>query len=184
MLRATVDTAPWLDLLDRKGCVAEMDRMLSWHDSLRIRLFASSRLFDPDTDGMDLQQVAELRSLLARHDIQVAGAAFRLGMSRLGGPDLLSGPPTTRSREEIRRFVEVVGADPSTLPPSALGKAFARKAADYDALQTHFATGNDAFVTLDTKDYLHISRRGAYATRLNLVIQSPADFVAAHAPSP
>lgn len=183
MLRVTVDTAPWLDLLDRRGCVAEMDRMLSWHDSARVRLFASSRLFDPDTDGMRPAQRGDLRLLLEKHGVETAGASFRLGMSRLGGPDFLGGPPATCSAEDLRRFVEVVGPDPSTLPASALGKAFPRKAADYDALLTHFATGNDVFVTLDTKDYLHIAKRGTYASRLNLIVQSPTEFVAAHGSS-
>jgi hypothetical protein len=182
MVRATVDTAPWLDVLDRRGCVAEMDLMLSWHDAGRIRLFASSRLFDPDTDAMHTPQRGPLRSLLQEHGIDVVGAPFRLGMSRLGGPDLLGGTATTRSPDELRRFIQVVGPDPSTLSAPAVGKAFGRKAADYDALHTHFGGGNDVFVTLDTKDYLHVTKRGAYSARLNLVIMSPAEFVAAYEP--
>jgi hypothetical protein len=49
-------------------------------------------------------------------------------------------------------------------------------------LHTHFAGGNDVFVTLDTKDYLHVTKRSAYSARLNLVVMSPAEFVAVHEP--
>jgi hypothetical protein len=183
MVRVTIDTGPWLDLLDRRGCVAEMEQILSWYKSGTVRVFASSRVFDPDTDAMYSHQRSALRSLLDDHAIEIAGAPFRLGVSRLGGPDPLGGQPTARSPEDLKRFTEVVGPDPSTLPASAVGKAFGRKVGDYDALHAHFATGNDVFVTLDTKDYLHTSRRGKYAAQLGLIVQSPAEFVAAHAGS-
>ncbi|MCI0459622.1 MAG: hypothetical protein L0Z62_21950 [Gemmataceae bacterium] len=157
--------------------------MLRWHRARRVHLCASSRVFDPDTNAMRPAQQTQLRLLLKEHGVEVAGSAYRLGVSRLGGPDFLGGPPSARLPEELARFIEIVGPDPSGLPPSAVGKAFARKVGDYDALQTHFALGYDVFVTLDTKDYLHVARRGRYASELGLIVQSAADFVAEHAAS-
>jgi hypothetical protein len=155
-----------------------MHRLLEWHRAGGVRLFASSRVFDPDTDRMHPEQRTQLRALFEGHHVEVVGTVFRLGVSRLGGPDLFSGPPTARSPEELRRFIEVVGADPATLSPSAIGATFARKVGDYDALHTHFGSGNEVFVTLDTKDYLRISRRPLYAAELGLIVQSPAELVA------
>jgi hypothetical protein len=133
-----------------------------------------------DSCVMDPHQRSHPRSILETNAIEIAGAAFRLGVSRLGGPDVLRGPRATRSPEEWKRFVEIVGSDPSTLSPSSVGKAMKRKIGDYDALHRHFGTGHDVFITLDTKDYLHISRRSLYKAQLNLIIQSPSEFVSAH----
>ncbi len=178
MIRITIDTGPWLDLLDRRGCEAKMEQILDWHKAETIRVFASSRIFDPDTIAMDQHQRTSLEVLLRENGIEIAGATFRLDISRLSGWDLLGGQPTSRSSEELKRFTDVVGQDPSTLPTSAVGKTISRKIGDYDALHTHFVMRNDVFVTLDTKDYLHTSKRERYEKELSLVIQSPTAFVA------
>lgn len=177
-LLVTVDTGPWIDLLNQSG--SEMERILWWHRSGYIRLFASSRVFDPDTDSMDPHQQIQLRSILRTAGVEIVGAGFRTGISRIMGPDVIESSKGVRSDDDWKRFTEIVGPDPSALPPNNIGRAMKRKVGDYDALYMHFGLGFDVFLTLDTKDYLHISRRGRYGREINLIIQAPCEFISTY----
>lgn len=180
----TVDTGPWLDVLDSKGSVSYVRQMLLWHDQGLIKLFASNRL-DLDTWKMWSEQREALRALLAKHEIEKTGSVFRSGVSRLSGSDCLSGPFVERIWEEIRKFREIVSPDvpgSTNLPKRNVGGKLLNKIADYDALSSHYNTrARDVFITLDKKDYFQVARRQIYREKLNLLIQSPEEFVADYA---
>ena len=102
---------------------------------------------------------------------------FRLGFSRLDGLDKLSGGFTTRNPEEMANFSKIVGKDPTNLPKSSIGNRLSNKIGDYDALRDHYADKREVFITLDTKDYLHITKRAIYFECLGLKIMSPSEFL-------
>lgn len=176
-LLATIDTAPLLDLVDRKGSFVYVEQIVEWHRVGHIELFASSRLLNPDTWKMNPKQKADLRRLLAEHGITIASSSFRLGISPLGGSDVLGGTEGGRSPEEMKRFEKIVGPDPASLPPDSVGRGMQRKIGDYDALPDHFASKRDVFVTLDKHDYFHTNRRPRYERELGLMIRSPQELV-------
>jgi len=119
-----------------------------------------------------------LRDLFLEMKIEVASSPFRVGISRVGGPDVISGPVTVkRSSDDIVKFRKLLGDEPASLPPANVGKRLKNKIGDYDALSIHYTKGRDVFVTSDEHDYFHRARRAVYSKELGLIIQDPQEFV-------
>ena len=180
MLTVTLDTGLLLALIDGKPTAEHVKTILRWHVNGKIHACVSNRIFDPDTSRMRADQVTELSNILNSNGIPVIGSVARFGISRLDGLDLLSGGPTTRSREEMDEFSKIVGKDPSSLSSFCVGTRISNKIGDYDALRDHFASNRAIFITLDGKDYLHTDKRVTYWNQLHLKIMSPSEFVADH----
>jgi hypothetical protein len=129
---------------------------------------------------MNADQRTTLLSVFDRCGLNRTGSSFRADVSFLSGPDLLSGPPSVRNSDEVAQFEKIVGVDP-VLPNLANNdKKLSNKVADYDAIFDHFKTGRDIFITVDTKGYFATARRALYQNKLNLIIQSPDEFVHSH----
>lgn len=173
-IRITLDTCVLLDILDH-GPASPYFGILEWHAAGKIEVTVSNRVFDPDTWKMSEAQQEQLGKLLADHKIDIGAAPFRLDISRLGGGDVLRGPYTKRSPDEVMRFRQIVGMGPSAVPPS---KKLRNEIGDYDALDCHFMEARDVFVTLDKRGYFAKAKRQTYERELGLIIQSPEEFIA------
>ena len=177
LVTVTLDTGLMLSLLDRTREATAVEKILQWHLEGKVRAYVSNRIFDPDTCDMRDEQRKEMRMIIEKYDIEIIGSGFRLGFSRLDGLDKLSGGFTTRSPEEMANFSKIVGKDPTNLPKSSIGNRLPNKIGDYDALRDHYADKREVFITLDTKDYLHITKRAIYFECLGLKIMSPSEFL-------
>jgi hypothetical protein len=154
--------------------------ILRWHSAGRLEAFVSNRVFEPDTVRMHPEQVDQLRRTLRDYGIRVVGAVFRSTFSTLSGKDLLSGGRRRRSVDQMARFTELVGREPVSLHPSAVGRKLPNKIGDYDSLREHYANMRDVFIPSETHDYFHVAKRPTYERALGLCILRPAEFVAAH----
>lgn len=181
VLRVSLDTAPVLDWLDWRvdgrltDTAQHIDQILAWHSAGRIQAFISNRVFDPDTQRMPTDKVEALKRLLNEHGVDIAPAAFRLDISCLDGGDVLNGPPTRLTLEEMNRFDTMVGPDPTSRPDQ---KSAANRIADWDHLRDHFAAQRDIFITTDRGEYFAKHKRAMYERELGLVIRTPHEFVA------
>lgn len=174
-ITVTVDTSVLLDILDH-GSNSSFHKLLQWHDSGKIEIAVSNRVIDPDTWRMGEKQQSELNKLLERHGINICSAPFRWNISKLGGRDVLSGPQSNRSPEDVVKFRKIVGPDPAVGTPS---RKLSNRIGDYDALQQHFMKKRDVFLTLDRRGYFAKQMRETYVRELGLIVQSPEEFIAA-----
>jgi hypothetical protein len=187
-----MDTSAVLDCIDRAGAYLSVDQIAEWHKSGKIMLFVSSRVQYPDTQKMDETQKRKLRQWLTQNSIVETESSWRVGISPVGGPDVIGKPLTHRSENEMERFEIIVGPNPAPgkTPEPELKRRWGnmtmntleRKIGDYDALYDHYAAERDVFITLDTRDYFGIKKRERYKKELNLVVQSPEEFVREHQP--
>lgn len=177
MKTLTIDTSPWLDLLDSKQTASDIEPILVWHKVGLVEVYACTRLFNPDTLKMTSHSQQELRDLLNHWKVPLSGGSFRFNISRLNGPDKIGPHLGVRSVEEWKRFQQVLGPGPTELSVSSVGNRLYNKIGDYDALRSHYASGRNVFVTTDTHDYLNIRYREKYRYALALVLMSPAEFV-------
>ena len=171
----TIDTNLWIDFLNENGSYQDMELLLRWHEGGKVKLYYSTRVFDPDAWRMDRAQVARLRAVLNQYGVEALSAPFRLNVSRLSGRDTLNGGPTSRSPDQTKRFRCPVGKDPTQLNPASVGKRLMNKIGDYDSLSSHFHRGLDVFLTLEKGDIF--LRREDYKQELGLIIQDPGSFI-------
>jgi hypothetical protein len=157
-----------------------IELIFKWIKDGRVSGHVSNRVFEHDTERMDECQVDQVKVVLEEHGIPINGSSFRLDFSLIGGLDVLDGPVTERTPEEIEKFQLIVGPDPSSLPPSAVGSRMPNKLGDYDSLFDHWLNRRDYFITLDGKDYLHVNKRQGYRDELNLLVVSPEEYVQQH----
>jgi hypothetical protein len=176
--KVTLDTGALICVIDKKPGWEDVEKIMSWHSEGKIQLFVSNRIFEPDTKGMHEDQVAGLEQLLHKYKVKRWGSVYRTGFSSLSGADLLSGAAIRRSIDEMNQFRMIVGPDPTSLRKEQVGSKLSNMIGDYDSLIDHYADRRDVFVTLDTKHYLHKNKREAYQVKLELLIQSPTEFVA------
>jgi hypothetical protein len=177
MVTVTLDTCLLISLLDRKDGFQNTIKLLEWHKDKKIEASVSNRLFEPDIVGMDKDQQEDLINILSKYAIVVKGNTLRLDISTLGGKDLLSGPISLRSEDEMSKFKGIVGDDPSSLPSENVGRRLPNKIGDYDSLFEHFCNKRDIFITSDKKDYFHTNKRKDYSAKLGLIIKSPLEFI-------
>jgi len=175
MKKVTMDTGVLINILDAKPGAQDVQELLRWHKEGKIEIYVSNRVFEHDTRKMLQAQVQELQTLLKEYNISIEGAPFRLNFSLLSSRDLLSGGPSIRTPEEMKKFINLVGKDPSG--QFASSKTLSNKLGDYDSLKDHFASGRDVFLTLDKKHYLDVHKRKRYEEQLGLVILSPTEFL-------
>jgi hypothetical protein len=177
----TIDTNAWIQWRAKKGCYPQIEQILRWQQEGKVQIYVSNRLRDPDTWDMYADQRDEILNALAKMGVQTIRSTFRLGISKLGGRDVLSGGATDRTSEEFEKFRKLVGPEPTTLKAEQVGSRMSNKIADFDALRDHFGAKFDVFLTLDKREYLDIKKRGDYFKELGLLIQSPEEFVNAWA---
>lgn len=175
----TIDTGVWIEILDKKdpSKFDDATRLLDVCRDHSIDIWASSRVQSLDTRKMNVKQRDELSAILHVHSRQES-SYFRFDISSLDGPDYCLSALGINPREA--EFTRVVGRDPTCLPEVEVGKRRNNKIGDYDALMHHYLHQRDIFVTWDTKDYLHVSRRGEYLEKLGLRICNPkqaTDFI-------
>lgn len=172
----TLDTTVFIRAIDGKPGCEPAQRIFQLSKEGLVALVASNRVFEHDTSNMSQDSQRKLHECMQQHGVQIDPSGHRLGFSLLDGGDVLDGGPSIRTPEEMRRFEKLVGKDPTAEFQG--NRTLGNKLGDYDALRDHFASGRDAFITLDTKHYLAVNLRDRYARELGLVVQSPEAFLA------
>jgi hypothetical protein len=145
-------------------------------------MWASTRVRLHDAAGMYSEQQKALSDLMLHLRVREASSVFRFDVSFMDGPDFLGPYAGKRTADELVRFERLVGCDPARLSRESVGGKMKNKIGDYDALRDHYMSGRDAFITLDTRDYLHVSRRPEYRRELGLIVQAPTEFLAENFP--
>ncbi len=145
------DVRQLLDLLDR--------------GVIRIST-TSAGIRDLDRDPDEERRRRLLDAIRQGPPLPVRGDPFRLGISRLGGPDMLGFEDQEERIERITRilFPTFSGSHP---------RAVSRKA-DIDHLVTHQLSGNDVFVTANTKDFTASKRRRLWREE-GIAVMAPAE---------
>ncbi|MGP8281386.1 MAG: hypothetical protein ACLQT6_01575 [Desulfomonilaceae bacterium] len=182
-LKVTVDTGPWLDLIDERGDEYEyILKMLEWHKQGFIELFATSRILQ-DTAKKGSPRYNQLRTILDDvNNITISPCYDRWNYSMWNGPDVVLGSVTDyRTVEEIALFRQLI-SEPTTLNKSQVGNRLSNKIGDYNTLFNHFEKGRDVLITLDKRDLFAPDKRLLYKERLGIVILSPRDFVECYEP--
>ena len=177
-IKVTVDTGPWLDVVDELGDQYEyILKILEWHKQESIELFATSRILQ-DTAKKGTPRYRQLRTILNDiNNITISPCYDRWNFSTWNGPDVVLGSVTVhRTVEEIALFRQLI-KDPTTLNKSQVGNRLSNKIGDYDTLFNHFEKGRDVFITLDKRDIFAPDKRRLYKDRLGIIILSPRDFV-------
>jgi hypothetical protein len=87
---------------------------------------------------------------------------FTLGVSRLGGPDVLAGPDM---RDELGRILFPTASAPT-----------ANQRHDIDHLHAHVRTGGDVFVTLNPNDFITRGRQERLRS-VGIWVMSPDELV-------
>ena len=87
---------------------------------------------------------------------------FTVGLSRVGGPDVIAGPDL---REELRQLL---------FPTSAV--LTRNQEHDIEHLRQHIQTGGDVFVTLNRRDFIIRGRQGALR-RTGVWVMTPGELV-------
>lgn len=180
MEKITIDTGVLIVLLEKITGFELIEKIIDWAESEKIMAFVSNRIFEPDTKKMRSEQVSELQEILFNAKVKTIGSLFRFGFSTLDGYDVLSGRKTNRKPDELIKFREVVGQDPTKLNLASVGEKLPNKIGDYDSLFDHYCELRDYFITLDTKDYLHSMKIIEYQEKLDLKIVSPKEYVNLH----
>jgi hypothetical protein len=103
---------------------------------------------------------------LARAQILPVPGPFRLGMSHLDGPDVLTEDEIPAVDEAISTIV--VGMTPADAPP--------KRMQDVHHLTAHHMAKCDAFVTLDDDDM--IRKHADLKSKVGIVIVTPSEAVA------
>jgi hypothetical protein len=137
-----------------------------------VELARSGKIGIVITSGFDVDQrrasnerrQANLEWLTRAAILPVPGP-FRLGMSQLGGPDVLTDDDIPAVDEAISTIV--VGMTP--------GEAPTKRMQDVHHLTAHHMAKCDAFVTLDDDDM--IRKRADLKAKVGIVIVTPSDAV-------
>ncbi|MCY3801301.1 MAG: hypothetical protein OXG46_06960 [Chloroflexi bacterium] len=141
--------------------------LIALQDSGGVDLAITTRV-DQDIPNMPLS--ARIREL-PEVGIQRIGAPFRLGISKLGGPDVLAS----------RHFGEIGDSVNAELDRNGVSECNRPDSRDWDHLQGHDSAGRDYFLTWD-RGILGIATQ--LKAGLGIIVMEPEEFLRRLADSP
>ena len=163
MLRLTLDTCSVIDGAQAQAYGPQVDELVDLARDGRVSLWTTEAFeVDQERASLDKQQ-RNLAWLSDRSFIGRVPGPFRLGYSKLGGPDFLVDDDN------------IAAVDALLEDDAALMAKWRRKVTDVHHLTGHLMAGHDAFVTSDHDDML--KKRADLRARTGIVVVSPAEAV-------
>lgn len=154
VLTLTLDTSCVIHAAQGQSLGYLVERLVALAQQGRIRLFLTTAYIRDQERATTAHRDANLAWLERSEVLSFEPGPFRLGYSRLGGPDLLaegmSGPDDAARRIVLPRrlWAEVMTGE------AVLSESDVRKFHDVQHLVAHCLAGHDAFVTGDEDDIL------------------------------
>ncbi|GAA1548405.1 hypothetical protein GCM10009804_00950 [Kribbella hippodromi] len=167
MLRLTLDTYCVIVAAQDLTHRAEIDQLVDLAQAGKIELWLTTAYaYDQSTAPADKHAV-NLAWLAERPCIGTLPGPFRIGLSPIGGHDVIS-PDSMKSADEKIRAIVL----PELL---AAGKMPAgRRMHDVQHLSAHHMAGNDAFVT---NDHDMLTKQAALQSEVGITVLNPAAAV-------
>jgi predicted nucleic acid-binding protein len=162
--RFTLDTSCIIAAVGGEQGSNEIEELVELARSGKIGIVITSG-FDVDQRRASNERRQANLEWLTRAAILPVPGPFRLGMSQLGGPDVLTDDDIPAVDEAISTIV--VGMTP--------GEAPTKRMQDVHHLTAHHMAKCDAFVTLDDDDM--IRKRADLKAKVGIVIVTPSDAV-------
>jgi hypothetical protein len=163
--RFTLDTSCVLAAVGGEPASNHVEELVELARSGKIGIVITSGFGVDQRRATDKRRQANLEWLARAQVLSVPGP-FRLGMSYLGGPDVLTEDDIPAVDEAISTIV--VGMTPGDAPP--------KRMQDVHHLTAHHMAKCDAFVTLDHDDM--IRNRADLKSKVGIVILTPSEAVA------
>ena len=178
MLRLTLDTCSVIDGAQAQGYGPQVDELVDLARDGRVSLWTTEAFeVDQERASLDKQQ-RNLAWLSDRSFIGRVPGPFRLGYSKLGGPDFLVDDDNIAAVDALLCEIllrERYQAANLQEDDAALMAKWRRKVTHVHHLTGHLMAGHDAFVTSDHDDML--KKRADLRARTGIVIVSPAEAV-------
>ena len=178
MLRLTLDTCSVIDGAQAQAYGPQMAELRGLARDGRVGLWTTEAFeVDQERASLDKQQ-RNLAWLSDRSFIGRVPGPFRLGYSKLGGPDFLVDDDNIAAVDALLSEIllrERYQAANLQEDDAALMAKWRQKVTDVHHLTGHLMAGHDAFVTSDHDDML--KKRADLRARTGIVIVSPAETV-------
>lgn len=178
MLRLTLDTCSVIDGAQAQAYGPQVDELVDLARDGRVSLWTTEAFeVDQERASLDKQQ-RNLAWLSDRSFIGRVPGPFRLGYSKLGGPDFLVDDDNIAAVDALLCEIllrERYQAANLQEDDAALMAKWRRKVTDVHHLTGHLMAGHDAFVTSDHDDML--KKRADLRARIGIVVVNPAEAV-------
>jgi hypothetical protein len=165
--RFTLDTSCVIAAVGGEPASNQIEELVELARSEKIGIVITSGFEVDQRRATDERRQANLE-WLTRAPILPMPGPFRLGMSHLGGPDVLTDDDIPAVDETIARIVLPKEMKPANAPT--------KRMQDVHHLTAHYMAKCDAFVTLDDDDMLR--KRAELESKVGIVIVTPSEAVA------
>jgi hypothetical protein len=176
-MRLTLDTSSVIHAAQAQRYGPQIDELVDLACQGRVGLWITTAFaVDQERAPADKHE-RNLAWLSQRPTIGRIRGPFRLGLSMLGGPDVLTDADTSTADAALREILLPQRLQPGNWDEDdpALLTLNRRKVTDVQHLTAHRTAGHDAFVTSDHDDMLR--KREAIRRRIGIIVVDPAEAV-------